>query len=144
MLEGELDVERGPPQAQTRAQAQQNESALFQKRFYLMVGITCIINFIASLDCNYKTSQYLVINSILFTIFAIYVVRKQMNLELFAIYYLLTVGVIYAITLLIYAYNRMFTSVCDPKPKCPICEVCEVCKIQTNSPTIFPTLNYTG
>jgi hypothetical protein len=35
---------------------------------YINIGLACLINFVFSLNCNYKTSQFLVVNTFLYVL----------------------------------------------------------------------------
>jgi hypothetical protein len=66
-------------------------------RPFLMVGFICVLNFLFSFDPNYNTRVYLLINSILYMILAIYVYRKRMDILGFTIIYSITIVIIYLI-----------------------------------------------
>jgi len=128
MLEGESDIERNTVNQQQNIE----QNVVFNRRIYFMIGFTCVFNFICSLNCDYRTQQYLVVNSIIYMLFTAYIIRKQMNIELFTGIYLITIGVIYVLT----SFVQWITIAC--KDRCPVCSDCP-----TLEPTFSPSTNST-
>lgn len=97
MLESERDIEVAVPPT-TASPPQVIDDEIRMRKKLVTIGILCVINFMFSVDCNYRTGQYLLNNSILYVLF---VLNRQEDLKLFTRNYLITVLVLYVITTLV-------------------------------------------
>lgn len=127
MLESE-----DPEMNQTTTTTNNTQEDFYIKRLSLMFGATCVINFVSFTNCNYNAQVYLVLNSILYIIFTVYMIHKktESRLCLFgSVSFLVTIVAIYMVSLLA---KHVSGIKCDV-PQCPVCPVCP-----TSVPTFSP------
>lgn len=120
MLEGEQDLEQNVSSQISSKDIYDND--FYNEKIYLIGGFVVILNFIFSLDCNYGINQYLIVNSVLYTIFTIYVIRTNNSLRLFTNNYVIIVVILYVFITL----KGWIAETCVPVSvaSCPVCDVC--------------------
>jgi len=130
MLQGEPDIEN-------QANTDTNNAPMTQDdvgRLYLTIAAMCLVNSLISLNCGYKIHQYIVFNTICYMIFAVYVVRKRMNIETFTCFYSIACVCVFVIVMI----ARWASDSCINT--CPKCQECGT-PVPTPVGTPVPTLN---
>ncbi len=99
----------------------------YTRDLYVIIGFTCIINFLASLRKDYKTIDYLLANSIIYVCFSFYIIRKKKDLDFFTGVYLCAILIIYFVIIVAQLVSGMYTNN-------TVCQ--NICPNPTSSPTL--------